>query len=114
VSYITVDCDTTRRFNTSVLWQRLFKRFAKGDIIRFGTLSFFTRTGIFYNTYKMTNEQIHVQVIVGWGDSPNTIKVAELLLWEHEWKDAKLIRGCEEFNSLYDVMDWWKNKRERT
>lgn len=108
MSDLEVKCDTMKPFGTRPLWERLFKRFAMGDIIRFPHL-YGKLSGIFYNSYKMTDEQIHIQIICGWGKKVGeTVKVTEFLLWEEQWREAELVKPCEDFNSLFDVMTWWR------
>lgn len=113
MSYLEVDLDIDKKFSkTSLVWSRLFNRFARGDLIKFHC-KYRSVVCIFYNTYKMTNEQIHVQVIAGWGkDDPKKIKVIEFLLWEQEWNQAVLVKKCEDgFDTLREVMKWWESRK---
>lgn len=108
ISEQEVKCDITKPFGTSPFWERLFNRFATGDIIRFP--HFYGKLiAIFYNSYKMSDEQIHVQIISGWGKKVGeTVKITEFLLREEQWREAELVRPCEDFKNLFGVMTWWR------
>jgi len=100
-------------FKPYCLWERLFNRFVRGDIVQIPLDSSGNKHNtIFYGTYRMSEEQIHVQTVAGWGKEEGTIILQEFLLYNETWKKVKLIRSCTRFQNLHRVMCYWEARRK--
>jgi len=103
--------NTRKPFKPYCLWERLFSRFVRGDIIQIPR-DHHKHNTIYFGTYRMTKDQVHILTVGGWGEKEGTIKLQEYLLFNSTWKEVKLVQSCARFKNLHQVMCYWEARRK--